>query len=201
MSTEKKNHQEAPEGMKLHMGIAEQGKLYALAGEYKKALLYYRQAIHMSVQAGDPEIFFRHYLECVMECLEQTECYEEVLEYCAKAVQFYSENPPDGEIEQWNIAHIYQKEGVILLKSGDPSGATASLKKALAAAEALGKPTRQTLPLAQNLLRWLQSGLHIDGQRILAEQKRTRYYSVRRDTVTPTRAVKLPNEQILLSQQ
>ena len=37
-------------------GIAEQ-EVYALAGKHALALLYYRHAIHMTVQAGDPEIF------------------------------------------------------------------------------------------------------------------------------------------------
>ena len=37
----------------LHMGIAEQGKVHALRGDHAVALLYYRHAIHMTVQTHD----------------------------------------------------------------------------------------------------------------------------------------------------
>ena len=49
------------EGLKLHMGIAEQGKVYAVEGDHKLTLLYYRAAMNMSMQAKDPELFFRVY--------------------------------------------------------------------------------------------------------------------------------------------
>ena len=100
------------------MGIAEQGKVHALRGDHAVALLYYRHAIHMTVQTHDSEIFFRHYLECVMESLEQTGSYPEVLAYCAKAIEFYAQNPPPNPLAQRDLAHIYERQGVVLLKSG-----------------------------------------------------------------------------------
>ena len=179
-------------GARLHMEIAEQGKVYALAAKHALALQYYRHAIHMAVQAGDPEIFFRHYLECVMESLEQMGAHVEVLAYCEKAVAFYGEHPPANLLEQRDLAHIYERQGSVLLKIGDKDGAAAAFEAALKAADG----GSQALPLAQTLLRWTRSGLHVDANRVLVEQRRTHYFSVRSDTVDAARAIRLPDDQI-----
>jgi tetratricopeptide (TPR) repeat protein len=183
-------------GARLHMGIAEQGKVYALAGKHALALQYYRHAIHMAVQAGDPEIFFRHYLECVMESLEQMGAHVEVLAYCEKAVAFYGEHPPTNLLEQRDLAHVYERQGAVLLKSGDKEGAAAAFEAAVKTADG----GSQALPLAQTLLRWTRSGLHVDANRVLAEQRRTHYFSVRGDTVDAGRAIRLPDDQLRGSQ-
>jgi tetratricopeptide (TPR) repeat protein len=183
-------------GIQLHVGIAEQGKLYTLAGQHALALLYYRHAIQMTVQAQDPEIFFRHYLECVMETLEQMGAYSEVLAYCDKAIDFYRQHPPPNPLAQRDLAHIYERQGAVLLKSGAKAQAAQAFEEALQLVKASG----QTLPLIQTLLRWVKSGLHIDPHRVLAEQRRTQYFSVRSDTVDARRAVKLPDEQLLGAQ-
>lgn len=178
------------------MGVAEQGKLYALQGNHKLALQYYRAAMQMTVQAGDPEVFFRHYLECVIESLEQTESYPEVLEYCERVLQHYQLNPPPNPMAVMDLAHIYQRKGINLFKSGDREGAILALQEALNQAKTIGKVTPKTLPLTQTLLQWLRSNLHIDKQRLLAEQNRQQYFSVRKDTVDPSMAVKLPDESL-----
>ena len=177
---------------KLHMGIAEQGKVYALRGRHDLALVYYRHAIHMTVQAQDPEIFFRHYLECVMESLEQMGSYAEVLAYCAKAIEFYDQNPPPHPLAQRDLAHIHERRGVVLLKSGEKDEAVKAFERGAAVLQGSG----QTLPLLQTLLRWLKSGLHVDANRVLAEQRRNHYFSVRSDTVDAGRAIQLPDEQL-----
>jgi tetratricopeptide (TPR) repeat protein len=177
---------------KLHMGIAEQGKVYALLGKHALALVYYRHAIHMTVQLKHPEIFFRHYLECVMESLEQMGSYAEVLAYCAKAIQFYADDPPSNPLAQRDLAHIYERQGVVLLKSGDKDAAIKAFEQGAAVLEGSG----QTLPLIQTLLRWLKAGLHVDTNRVLAEQRRNNYFSVRSETVDPSRAIQLPDEQL-----
>jgi tetratricopeptide (TPR) repeat protein len=179
-------------GAKLHMGIAEQGKVYALAGKHELALMYYRHAIHMTVQAQDPEIFFRHYLECVLESLEQMGAYAEVLAYCDKAIEFFAQNPPSNLLAQCDLAHVYERQGVVLLKTGEKAKAIQAFEQALQVLDGSG----QTLPLIQLLLRWLKAGLHIDANRILAEQRRAHYFSVRSDTVDASRAIKLPDEQL-----
>jgi tetratricopeptide (TPR) repeat protein len=179
-------------GAKLHMGIAEQGKVHALLGQHALALVYYRHAIHMAVQVQDPEIFFRHYLECVMESLEQMGSYAEVLAYCAKAIEFYAQNPPPNPLAQRDLAHIYERQGVVLLKSGEKDEAIKAFEQGSTVLEGSG----QTLPLIQTLLRWLKAGLHVDPNRVLAEQRRNHYFSVRSDTVDASRAIQLPDEQL-----
>ena len=187
---------DSPTGMKLHMGIAEQGKLYALQGRHKMALQYYRVAMQMTVQAGDPEVFFRHYLECVIESLEQTESYPEVLEYCDRVIQHYELNPPPNPMATMDLAHTYQRKGVNLFKSGDREGAILALQEALKIAGSVGQISAKTIPLAQTLLQWLRSNLHIDDYRLLSEQHRQGYFSVRKDTVDASIAVKLPDESL-----
>lgn len=183
---------EVETGAKLHMGIAEQGKVYALAGDHSMALVYYRQAMHMAVQAADHEIFFRHYLECVMESLEHMEAYAEVLDYCAKAIEFYARNPPPNPMAQRDLAHIYERRGAVQLKTGDIDKANEAFQEAMRVLQG----AKQTMPLAEILSRWIKSGVHVDPSRVLAEQKRTHYFSIRSDTVDPSRAIKLPDERL-----
>lgn len=179
------------ENIQLHMGIAEQGKLYALAGNHTMALFYYRQAMYMTVKEKDPEVFYRHYLECVMESLEHTGAYAEVLAYCNRAIDFYTANPPANPFAFCDLAHIYQRKGIILMKSGQNQDALEPFKKALKAAA----KAKQSLPLTTTLLRWLQTGLTVDERRIVSEQERHGYFSVRPGTVDKNIAVKLPDER------
>ncbi len=188
---------EEPTYMQIHLGIAEQGKLYALAGDHAKALHYYREAMHLSVQAGDPEVFFRHYLECVMESLEMMAAHPEVLDYCERAIQLYEENPPPNEMATMDLAHIFQRKGINLLKMGQEDEAIAALQQALETAKTVGRLTIKTMPLTQTVLQWLTSRYHIDQPRLLAEQQRTEYFIVRKDAIDPARAIRLPNENMI----
>src|SRR5258706_7551483 len=77
---------EPPSGMQLHMGIAEQGKIYALAGDHIRALNYYRVAMRLTVEAGDPEIFFRHYLECGIASVGHLRSIDQETGYCEQTV-------------------------------------------------------------------------------------------------------------------
>ncbi len=177
----------------MHLGIAEQGKLYALEGRHDHALVYYREAIRLIVQAGEPEIVFRHYLECVLESLELAGSYPEVLDYCEKAIDLLTgQGAEEAEAE---LAHVYQRQGAVLLKSGDRDRAMQSLRKAVE----LGAGHDFSVALAKTLLSWLERGLQVDACRVLAEQQRTRYFNVRPETVDRARAIKLPNEQFLLN--
>ncbi len=176
----------------LHAGLAEQGKLHALAGEHRLALAYYRQAMRLSVEAGNPEIFFRHYLECAIESLEQIGAYDEVFAYCDKAIGLYEDNPPRDDLTRFDLAHIHQRKAAVLLKAGRREGVAEALNQALALARAAGRP----LPLAQRLLRWVDLGLHVEPARVEKEQRRTGYFSVRKDKVDAARAVRLPAEQL-----
>ena len=187
-----KDRQKKQDDIKYHMGVAEQGKIYALEGRHDMALTYYRQAIRMTVEEKDPEIFFRHYLECVMESLERTGSYEEVLAYCDKAVEFYEEKPPPNPLAQMDLAHIYLKKGVALMKTGDQSEAADAFEQGIKEA----KKADQPLPLAQKLFRWVKTGMSVDDRRLVQEQERCGYFSVHSDSVNEQMAVKLPNEKL-----
>lgn len=177
----------------MHLGIAEQGKLYALEGQHDYALVYYREAIRLTVQAGQPEIVFRHYLECVLESLELIGAYQEVLDYCEKAVSLITGQT--GEASDAELAHVYQRRGVVQLKAGERDSAIDSLRKATEH----GGTRPDSVILAKSLLTWLERGLRVDVQRVLAEQQRTRYFSVRRESVDTRRAIRLPNERLMLN--
>ncbi|WP_144394101.1 peptidylprolyl isomerase [Pleionea sediminis] len=171
----------------LHMGIAEHGKVLALEGQFESALEHYRYAMHLSVQNSHPEVFFRHYLECVIESLELSNNYEEVINYCHKAIELYENTPPPHDMARFDLANIYLRLGVIQMKQGNKEDALNQIKEAK-----LNVPDGYQLPLADTLLRWLQTNLHIDEKRILQEQYRHNYFSVTKDSVRPEKAIPLP---------
>ena len=178
----------AGQRLRMHLGVAEQGKLYALEGNHPRALFYYRWAMQMVVTAGDPEVFFRHYLECVIESLEHMGSLDEVVEYCEKAIDLHRQNAEPDAVSLRDLAHLHQRLGVVRLKGGDRDGAREALRTAIGVLAGSG----QRLTLAASLLRWLEMGLHLDPPRIAAELKQARYFSVREDTVDREGAVKLP---------
>lgn len=169
----------------MHVGLTEQGKLHALAGDHKAALAHYREAMAMAVRAGEPEVFFRHNLECSLESLELMGAHDEVLAYCDRALALYRQRPPAHDVAVRDLAHVHQRRGIILLKRGERAGARPDLAEAVRL-----QPER--MPLAAALLRWVASGLHFDVARVVAEQHRHQYFCVRRDTVAPERAIPLP---------
>lgn len=178
--------------LNIHMGIAEQGKLYALEGNHKLAMVYYREAMNKCMQAGDPELFFRVYLEAALESLEWLGMYEEVVAYCDRALALYEQTPPPDEMARLDLIYIHQKKGINLMKKGQKEEAQAVLKTAIDMMKKEGHP----LPLASAFLRWLASGFHLDEKRMIAEQQKNQYFSVRKDTVNPERAIKLPDGMI-----
>lgn len=184
------------DGIQLHMGVAEQGKIYAVQGNHKLALVYYQTAINMTVQAGDPELFFRLYLESSLESMEHLKLYQEVLDYCDRALAIYEKTPPadDNEFARLDFANIHQRKGIIHFKLDQKEEAKIYLKKAID----LIKQEKGKLPLAEKVLRWIQVGYHIDETRILSEQQSAKYFTVTKDNIRPKAAIKLPDEQNIM---
>lgn len=186
---------QAEQGPYLHLRIAEQGKLHALSQEFPLALAHYRHAMRMTAQAGDPEVFFRHYLECVVECLEQMGAYDEVLAWCDRAEAFFGDlDLTQNPVAQRDLAGVHQRRGVVLLRRGDTHGALCALQTALQIARAGGFE----VPLAQRLAGWVRAGLVIERARLEAELVRGSYYSVRPETVDRAVALPLPRELLPL---
>lgn len=176
----------------LHLGIAEQGKSHAVDGEHVLALTYYREAMRMAVHAEEPEIYFRHYLECTLESLELMSSYGEVLEYCDRAVAHYDEHPPEHALARRDLASIYERRGAVLLKAGEAAAACDALRRAVD----LVRRDGGTLPLAGKLLGWAARGLRVDTARVTSEQQRHGYFAVRPDTVDRDRAIALPDTML-----
>jgi tetratricopeptide (TPR) repeat protein len=170
----------------LHVGIAEQGKLHALAGDHDEALRHYREAIRLAVGSGAPEVCFRHYTQCVLESLEHMGSSDEILAFCERVEAHYTANPPPHALARLDRASAHERRGVVLLKHGDAPAALAAL--ALAVEQA--GPGR--LPLAEDLLGWLRRGMQIDARRVQQQQARHRYFIVERQAVRPERAIPLP---------
>lgn len=172
----------------LHLGLAEHGKLAHVEGRHGEALEHLREAMRIAVHRGEPEVFFRHYLECTIEVLEHMQAYDEVLEYCDRACELYAARPPADPLHRLDLATIHQRRGAVLFKRGDIPGARAALEAAIEGV----RPDGRRLPLAELLLGWARRGMKVDAKRILAEQERSGYFTVRKDTVDPSRAIRLP---------
>ncbi len=179
-------------GFQIHMGIAEQGKVHALEGNHQRALLYYRTAINMTVAANDPEVFFRHYLECALESMEHLSMLDDLMDYCDKALKIYENNPPPNQFARMDNAYLHQKKAIILMKMDKKQEAIDYFKKAIA----LAKEEKAKLSLSETLLRWLSGGFFIDQNRMITEQYKQGYFNVRKDTVDPSKAITLPDEDL-----
>ncbi|WP_437293987.1 peptidylprolyl isomerase [Sorangium sp. So ce426] len=162
-----------------HLTIAEAGKQAALRQDYPTALRHYREAMRLAVSSGAPEVFFRHYLEATMESLELMGAHDSVLDYCERAIEHYRSHPPAHPVAWLDLASVHQRKAAVLLKLGETGPARSALE--LAVATAARAPAK--LPLSERLLDWLKRGLTISAERVLDEQRRLRYFSVRRDTV------------------
>ena len=187
-----------PQGYRIHLGIAEQGKIYALAGDHKLALTYYREAIRMAVSSGAPEVFFRHYMECTLESLERMGSLPEVVAYADRALAHYAGLTPSSAEQRAliraDLMSIHQRRGAVLLKMGRVEESRAALDRAISLAREAGA----SLPLSQTLLGWIARGFHVEPHRVLMEQDKARYFSVRPDTVDRALAITLPKEHAAL---
>lgn len=190
------NSESTTGGACLHMGLAEQGKVHALAGDHAKAMVYYREAIRMVTTQSAPEVFFRHYLECLLESLELMGAYKEVVGFCERAIQYHGTLKPVSDEQaafmRYDLAHLHQRLGVIQYKQGLAQEARESFQKALN----LARQGAFSLPLTDALYGWAVRGFRTDARRIAAEQERFAYFSVRRDTVDPKRAISLPETHL-----
>lgn len=174
----------------LHLGIAEQGKLLALKGQHESALAHYREALRMAVSSSAPEVFFRHYTQCVMESLERSGSLEAVLRYCDEAESHYQRIASPLALVARDRAENHQRRASILLRMDRQTDAVDALEQALATAG------DHPLPLAREVLGWIRRGLSVGARQLDEAQRRHRYYIVRKELVDPARAIALPRERL-----
>lgn len=169
----------------LHYAIAENGKVLALRHKHNEALEHYREAIRMAVSIKAPEIFFRHYTQCVLESLELTASYAEVIEYCVNADAHYQKIEAKIPLHLKDHASTLERQGVNELKAGQDSTALTTLTRVL---DLTGD---SVMPLTEELVAWLKRGLRVDKNRIVALQKKHKYFVVRADQVDASKAKSL----------
>ncbi len=179
----------AKQAVPYHFRVAETGKKYALKGDMERALACYRLAMRLTINKKGPELYFRHYLECLVEGLELNGDYDEVLELCDHIEQLHDQLDDAGQLQQLDRATNHQRRGIVYLKSGQTERAEDALQQAVTMAG-------NKLPLAAALLRWLKSRLVISQERIAQEQRKHRYFSVRKETLRPDLATPITDDQI-----
>lgn len=170
----------------LHLGLAEQGKILALGGDHVEALRHYREAIRLAVSGKAPEVFFRHYTQCVLESLELQGSFDEVIRFCRDADQHYRGHAQLLPVQRRDHGAILERLGVVLLKQGQRDEGRTVLQEACRIAG------ERALPLAEEVLAWMQRGLHVDARRLTGSQRRHHYFVVRSDQVDRRRARSLP---------
>ena len=101
----------------MHLGIAEAGKVHALAGRHSEALRHYREAIRLAVAAKAPEIFFRHYSQCVLESLEKSGGDADIIAYCEAAETHYASLDADTPLHRKDRgATLERLDGVLVIR-------------------------------------------------------------------------------------
>jgi len=164
--------------MRLHLNLALQGQTAALAGDHSEALELYREAINLAVSTRAPEVFFRYYTQCVLESLERTGSYAEIIEFCVAADQHHQTIEEPLPIHREDHASILERLGVAQLKAGERQNAHQSLTRAVEIAT-------EKLPVSTELLGWLNRGYQVDARRIDQLQEGHRYFVVRPDNQSP----------------
>jgi tetratricopeptide (TPR) repeat protein len=175
----------------LHLNIAEAGKVHALADRHGEALRHYREAIRLAVAAKAPEVFFRHYSQCVLESLEQSGGDADIIAFCEGAEAHYAELNASGldadtPLHRKDRGSLLERLGLAELRSGDVAAARATLQTAISLA---GKGV---LPLAEQVHGWLARGLAVSPALLRQAQNRHNYFVVRADAVDAARAYQLP---------
>jgi tetratricopeptide (TPR) repeat protein len=175
--------------IRVHAAIAEQGKIYAKEEKYDTALQYLNQALQMAIQSEEPNLFIRHYLECILQVLELKGAYDTVLDYCHSMLQgFAGRKGSLSAKETRELALVYLREGILLIKKGQEAQGVLYLKKTVETMAGVG----DEVPLAQAILFMHTSGLELGLQRLLAEQKRLQYFSILHESTDRNLAFELP---------
>lgn len=174
-------------GHTLHIGIAEAGKMRALEGDHTDALRHYREALRLAQAARAPEVFFRHYTQCVLESLERTGAHGEVIAFCEQALAHYDTQGATLAVHRRDKAALLERLALNRIKDGQSTDAQATLDAAL------NMTAAGDLPVARTVRDWLRRGMRPDPRRITELQAKHGYYAVTADRVEPDRAIALPD--------
>jgi len=169
----------------LHYRIAERGKMHALDKNYKEALRHYKEAMKMSQQEKDSELFFQHYSQCVMETLELSGAHDQVIEFCENYRAFLQEKEQDVLVRKHN-AFVSERQAIQHILREEQEEAKTLLQDIQ---KDLGKGKQ---PITDELLGWLQRGYKVNREQLTRLQKKHNYFIVRKESVNPKIAMDLP---------
>lgn len=169
----------------LHYRIAERGKMHALDKNYKEALRHYKEAMKMSQQEKDSELFFQHYSQCVMESLELSGAHDQVIEFCENYRAFLQEKEQDVLVRKHN-AYVSERQAIQHILREEQEEAKALLQDIQ---KDLGRGKQ---PITDELLGWLQRGYKVNKDQLTRLQKKHNYFIVRKESVNPKIAMDLP---------
>ncbi len=172
----------------LHLRIAEKGKLLCLEGNYKEALRHFGEALKIMQKEKGSELFFQHYTQCVMETLEKSGSYDDVISYCERYVTFLDAKNSKNPFIDRHYARIFEKKAIQYLLKGNNQIALQLLELAQ------HKAGKGKQPITDELLKWVQKGYQISKRQVESVQKKFNYFIIRKDLVNPEIAVELPSE-------
>ena len=173
-----------PGSHQVHIGIAEAGKVLAIKGRHKEALERYRDALRLAQSARAPDVFGRHYLQCVLESLEKLGDNARVVDLATQAADAVAQK--DTPFHRRDRAALLERAAVARLKLDDNFAAQVGFAEALTLAGPEGQP------LSAMMLDWMKRGLKITPARIADAQRKHGYWAVRADTVDTVRASSAP---------
>lgn len=169
----------------MHYRIAERGKMHALDKNFKEALRYYKEALNMTLNKKDSEIFFQHYSQCVMEALEQTGSHDQVIDFCENYRTFLAEKE-DSIIINKHKAFVSERQAIQHVLKEEQDEAKTLLSEAQ---QQVGKGIQ---PITDQLLNWLLRGYKISKNQVQLLQTKHNYFIVRKESVNPKIAMDLP---------
>jgi tetratricopeptide (TPR) repeat protein len=171
---EKMNVKPAPSPFEQHHSLAEKGKMLAQKHKHAEALELYREALAKAQFSNTEPVVLRYYIECILESLEHTGAFTEILTYCDHAREHYKMHPPKTIWQKKDLASIHERAMLMHIKLGNQDAA----KEDGAKATTYAKQNGFELHLANKVMRWLLANLHISRERIEQEQKKNGYFTI-----------------------
>lgn len=169
----------------LHYRIAEKGKMYALEKNYKEALRHYREAMRLTQQENENELFYQYYSQCVMESLELSGAYDQVISFCENYRTFLEDKEEDVLVKK-HKAFIGERQAIQHVLKGEFTEAKLLL---ISIQKDLGRGKQ---PLTDELLNWLHKGYTVQHEQLRRLQNKYDYFIVRKESVHPEIAMDLP---------
>ncbi|PTX59778.1 hypothetical protein C8N46_10888 [Kordia periserrulae] len=169
----------------LHYRIAERGKMHALDKNYKEALRHYKEAMKLTQQEKDSELFYQHYSQCVMETLELSGAYDQVISFCENYREFLQDKEQNVLVRK-HKAFVSERQAIQHVLKEEQEEAKALLQDIQ---KDLGKGKQ---PITDELLGWLVRGYKVNKDQLTKLQRKHNYFIVRKESVNPKIAMDLP---------